>query len=231
MGTEDDIPQHGAGAARVVRAVTWTSVALALFVAVAGPTVYAWLSWSAASSDTALTTRLHGAIVMQALSRAEADWRDDVVGLLDEPLVQQGLPERRLVLDNAGQVVTASAPLDTGPLVTGSVPLHTTAGLVGELQVQRSLRPVLQRTAVVALLGVLFGLIIFITLRELPLRALRRALQALAQEQHRSRQQLEQYANVLFEEAVDGIIVFDADGLIVRVIPVLQECWESMRTV
>jgi diguanylate cyclase len=200
--------------ARVVRSVTLASAALAILVAVAGPLAYTWLSWRAEQNDIALTARLHGAIVMQALSRSSYGWKDDVQGLLDEALVEQALPERRLIIDLRGIVVTATPPLQSGPMVTARIPLATFSGAVGELVLQRSMQPIFNRATGVAALSAALGLAIFITLRVLPLRALRRALQALALVQRRNREQLEQYANVLFEEAVDGIIVFDAEGAI-----------------
>ena len=56
--------------------------------------------------------------------------------------------------------------------------LYDSGREVAQLQIQRSLRPLLVSTGVFALLGLALGVAVFVSLRILPLRALRRALAA-----------------------------------------------------
>ena len=74
--------------------------------------------------------------------------------------------------------------------------------------------PEVQITLLVGLCSGALAIAIYMTLRVLPLRALGRALAALAEQQARSRRDLEQYVDVLFKQAVDGILVFDAAGTV-----------------
>ena len=203
------------GEARVVRAVTWAAAAIALLVATAVPASIFWLTWRAQVQDTAITARLHAAFVTQALNRSQSDWQRDVVGLLDDPLVESGLPERRQIVDTKGRVVTENTDPLLGPTVVAHVPL-TLADLTvaGEVVLTRSLRPLLADALLVMLASAAVGAAIYLTLQVLPVKALKRALRALAGEQERSRRELEQYANVLFERAIDGILVFDAQGVV-----------------
>ena len=203
------------GEARVVRAVTWAAAAIALLVVTAVPASIFWVTWRAQVQDTAITARLHAAFVTQALNRSQSDWQRDVIGLLDDPLVESGLPERRQIVDSKGRVVTENTGPLPGPTVAANVPL-TLADLsvVGDVVLTRSLRPLLADAMLVMLISAAVGAAIYLTLQVLPVKALKRALQALAGEQERSRRELEQYANVLFERAIDGILVFDAQGIV-----------------
>lgn len=203
------------GEARVVRVVTWAAAAIALLVVTAVPGSIFWLTWRAQVQDTATTARLHGAFVTQALNRSQGDWQRDVVGLLDDPLVESGLPERRQIVDIKGRVVTENTGPLHGPTVVARVPL-TLADLTvaGDVVLTRSLRPLLADGLLVMLVSAAVGAAIYLTLQVLPVKALKRALRALAGEQERSRRELEQYANVLFERAIDGILVFDAQGIV-----------------
>ena len=105
------------GEARVVRVVTWAAAAIALLVVTAVPASIFWLTWRAQVQDTAITARLHAAFVTQALNRSQGDWQRDVVGLLDDPLVESGLPERRQIVDVRGRVVTENTGSLSGPTV------------------------------------------------------------------------------------------------------------------
>ena len=200
------------GEAAVVRALTWAAFVLSVVITLAGPASYLWLRWGAQEQDVAISARLHGAFVTQALTRASEHWRADVDGLLDTTLVEQPLPELRRIVDLQGRVVTGNRVQVTWPLVTAVVPLVNATGPVGQIELSRSMRPVLAGTLMAALLSSAIGLAVFATLRMLPVRSLRRVLDALAQEQARSRRELEEYVHVLFAKAVDGIVVFDDCG-------------------
>lgn len=213
------IDQHR-GEASVVSSVTRAAGVLALLVALGGPSSYVWLLWGAQEQDANSASRVYAAFAMQALSRSSDNWHADVDGLLDETLVEHDLPEQRRIVDLRGGVVVTSNNVELRwPRITAVVPLTTLEGQVAQLELSRSMRPILVRASIVALISAAIGLAIFATLRIVPVRALHRALDALAREQQRSRQELEQYVYVLFERAVDGIIVFDANRAIVSCNP------------
>jgi diguanylate cyclase len=204
----------GHGEAALVRLLTWVALALSIVVALAGPVGYVWLRWSAQQQDVAITARLHAAFVMQAIGHSANDWRRDAEGLLDTRLVDQPLPELRRLVDLDGRFVTGSEGSVDWPVVHTAVPLVTSLGPVGQVELSRSMRPVLGSAWLPALLSGAIGLAVYATLRMLPVRLLRRVLDALAREQSRRRRELEEYVHVLFAKAVDGIVVFDATGRI-----------------
>jgi hypothetical protein len=65
------------------------------------------------------------------------------------------------------------------PVLTMTTDVYDAGNVVGHLEVQHSIRELLQNTAWVALFGLMLGAAVFIALRVLPLRALRRATDAL----------------------------------------------------
>ena len=92
--------------ASLVRAITLAAAAIAMVVTLAGPAAYAWLSWRAQQQDVSITARLHATFVTQALSQSSSDWHKDVLGLMEDELVPQPLPEHRQIVDLRDAVVT-----------------------------------------------------------------------------------------------------------------------------
>ena len=79
---------------------------------------------------------------------------------------------------------------------------------VGILEVRRTLRPLLWRTSLFALLGGIFGAAVFFTFKVFPMAALRKALGQLAREKER--------AQVTLGSIADGVITTDAEGNVDR---------------
>ena len=68
------------------------------------------------------------------------------------------------------------------PVLTMTTDVYDAGNVAGRLEVQYSIRELLQHTALVALFGLMLGAAVFIALRVLPLRALKRATDALQEE-------------------------------------------------
>ncbi|HWS14855.1 MAG TPA: ATP-binding protein, partial [Candidatus Methylomirabilis sp.] len=75
---------------------------------------------------------------------------------------------------------------------------------VGRIEIRRSLRPLVWKTVLFALLGGLLGVAVFFVLKILPMAALRKALGELAREKER--------AQVTLRSIADGVITTDAEG-------------------
>ena len=213
-GIQAAAPARASQEASLVHAITLAAAAIAMVVTLAGPGAYAWLSWRAQRQDVSITARLHATFVIQAISQSSADWHKDVMGLLDADLVPQPLPELRQIVDLQGMVVTETGLPVRWPVLVATAPLVTSTGSVGNVSISRSMWPEVQVTLLVGLCSGTLAIVIYMTLRVLPVRALKRALAALAEQQERSRRDLEQYVDVLFKQAVDGILVFDAAGIV-----------------
>jgi diguanylate cyclase (GGDEF)-like protein/PAS domain S-box-containing protein len=209
------VRSHG-DAHRMARVITWVAATIAIVVGVLGPAAYIGLSWNFQRVDAELSARLYATFVTQAAATSTGDWRKDVNGLVDTPLrdPDKQLSEHREVRDTEGRVVTESPDPVAWPAIEAHAPLAGRDGLIGQVVLRRSVRPLLFDTGIVAAVAGTLGLAIYFSLRIWPMRVLRGTLAALRQEQEKSRRMLERQLDVLFQQAADGMLVFDAQGLV-----------------
>lgn len=166
------------------RLLTRIALAVALCVTLLLPGVTFYVGYYSQRSILVTEAEINARLVSRLINENPELWRM-VVLRLEELLKRRprdGTPEARRVFDDQGLLVAESVtPLD-GPLMDAVMPVHDAGHPVGHLQVQRSMRSLLLRTAAVGLLGLLLGAAVFITLTTLPLRALRRASASLERE-------------------------------------------------
>ncbi len=186
-------------------------------VAIAAPTGYFWLTRHAEMRESAVAARLHAAFLTQVVVRSGPQWPRDIEGLIEADLAGGSLPERRSVLDAKGTPISHSGPPVAPPLLTSHAPLLGVDGPVGTVRVERSLRPVWQATGLVALATLALAAVIFAALYLLPLRALRRTIAAVRKEESevRAREKAEADLRIVFENAIEGILMIDDQGRIV----------------
>lgn len=194
-----------------------------VFVALAAPAGYFWLSYSAEQREGRIAARLHAAFVTQVIAQSQGDWRTEIAGLIDADLVPRELPEQRTLNDMAGIQLSASGVPVAWPVLTSRAELIGRGGQVGEMAVHRSLQPVLLRTAAVGGVGMMLGLIIFLSLRVLRRRALERATRAVRREEALAREQIEQSLQVVFSHAIDGIVMLTDQGDVVSANPAAEK--------
>jgi hypothetical protein len=127
---------------RLARTITWMAASIALFVALAAPLGYLWLTYSGEAKEATIAARLHAAFVTQVVS-SSADWRRDVDGLIETDLTPGSLPEQRSILDLSHEEVARSGADVASPTLEREAPLLGREGPVGTVRVTRSLRPVL----------------------------------------------------------------------------------------
>ncbi len=201
--------------AGLAAAVTWIAASIAIIVAAAGPLGYFWLSYQAEINESAIAARLHAAFVTQAIGDAGGEWRAAVSGLIEAELGASWLPEQRSIVDRAGATISSSGPAVAAPTVSQRAALIARHGQVGEVVVTRSLRPLLWRTLLVALVAAALGGAIYLSLRVLPLRALRRTLTELRRREAQGRELAEEQLRIVLDNSIEGIVVFQAAGRVV----------------
>jgi PAS domain-containing protein len=192
--------------------LSWIAASIALIVAIALPLGYFWLSYQGELKESAVAARLHAAFVMQAIGAATGEWQRSVEGLIETELSASDLPEQRSIVELSGRIVTSSGPAVEAPTLMQTVPVGTAKGPVGSVVVVRSVRPLLWRTLIVAIFAAALAAAIYLSLRLLPVRALRRALVELRRQESRSRELLEEELRVVLDNVIDGIIVFNESG-------------------
>lgn len=183
--------------------ITWMAGFMASLVGLGFPCVYFGISYF--YQDAALETEaeINARIVNQLINANPEMWRFEELRLLEVMSRRPGkrIPETRRALDLTGTVVAESAEKLDPPVDTRTAALLDSGRRVGTIEISRSMRPLIERTILLALLGFALGLAAFISLRTFPLRALRRALWSLFEEKER--------AQVTLKSIADGVIATD----------------------
>ena len=203
---------------QLVRNLSLMAAMIALVVALTAPLGFFWLSYRAEMKEAAVAARLHAAFVTQVASTSE-NWQRDVSTLIEANLAPSELPEMRTIRDTAGLEIARSGLPLARPILAGTAVVAGHQGPVGAVIVARSLRPLLFSTAIVGLLSAALGLAIYGILRVLPLRALRRTLDALHIEEINAREETEERLRIVFEHSIEGIVTFSNDGTILTCNP------------
>ena len=170
------MPIADTGLARTIRLI---AASIAIIVAVSLPLGYWLVVYSFAAEAIAVDTEAHAALVIQRINADPERWRFEIPRLeaiAATHLLTRGLPEEHYILDERGAVIFQSAQSLSPPILTRSAPLLDSGTVVGRFVTSRSLVPLLQNTALVALFGLALALAVYVSLSVLPLRALTRIL-------------------------------------------------------
>ncbi|MBA3015397.1 MAG: EAL domain-containing protein [Proteobacteria bacterium] len=109
---------------------------------------------------------------------------------ISEILARRARPntfESRQVLDSKGLVVAESIGDVPWPTISDSHDIYDAGTVVARIELIRSLQPIAIRTLIIAAVSLTLGLLVFIILRIIPMRAVRRAYGQLSQNELRYR--------------------------------------------
>jgi diguanylate cyclase (GGDEF)-like protein/PAS domain S-box-containing protein len=190
--------------------------ATAVIVAVAVPLVYFILGWQAESAALQTEGKAYALSAAQVLRAGPHSGLRRLEDTFDRQ-ARGGAPERRRVVDASDRVVLENANMLDGPVIAHTTEITDADRVVGQIEVARSLRPLLWNTGLMMFPGVLLGWVVFLAVRGFSLRTLRLALQELDARKH-TEARLQDSLSMLgatLESTADGILVTDATGRIV----------------
>src|SRR5262245_13770305 len=146
-------------AARLVGLVKWLAWAVAAIVAVLLPASYFTVGYSYEARHLVTEANLQSANLSRADGAALESWRKDPAEL--EALLPLATDAHKDVLyriiGEDGTSVAAIGFVQQNPSLTRGALLTFTDGTVGLLEVERSLTPLLYRTAIAAAIGLVLG--------------------------------------------------------------------------
>jgi len=176
------------GKPSILRFIDWVAASFALSITLLLPAGYYVLSYQ--YLEGSLNLELHSKVqrVSQHINAHPELWRFEELRLMT---LLQGDEEEKAefsqVIDHNGQVISRLSELPPAPVLKLDATLYDAGVPVGKLEVGSSLRPLFRNTALVGLVGLILGLVVFFPLRVVPRRALQQALNELAQEKEHLR--------------------------------------------
>jgi two-component system sensor histidine kinase/response regulator len=175
------------------RLLTISAAIVAAIVALALPLVFFASMYNVQRTALDTEAEVNGRL-MELIVRTNSQPNTVTAGQLRSTLTRRpaGVPEQRVLFDAGGRVAQESRDSLDPPLIVEEEPLAVDGVNVGRLVMVRSIRPLLLQTAGVAAGGLLMAALVFLTLRVLPVRALRRVLSSLQREQDETRQARDQ---------------------------------------
>ncbi len=194
--------------ARVIRITSVFAILLTLVVVTAAPLGYFVIAYENEAAVIKTEVLAEATDASQMISANPDYWRFEQ-HRLEEFLSERPFGERneiRRIVDVNHNVVAVSADAIDSPLITRAHELYDSGAVVARMEISRSLRPVIIRTLVLFVLGLVLGTGMFIVLRVFPLKALSQALQSL--------QESEGKFSAIASTAADAIIVMDNKGMI-----------------
>ena len=194
--------------ARVIRITSAFAILLSMVVATAAPLGYFVIAYENQAAVLRSEVQTEAADASQLISANPDYWKFEQQRL-EEFLSERPFGERdeiRRIIDVNRSVIAASADAIEPPLMTRTHDLYDSSAVVARMEISRSLRPMIIRTLVLLVLGLVLGTGMFVVLRVFPLNALSQALQSL--------QESEGKFSAIASTAADAIIVMDNKGAI-----------------
>ncbi len=201
---------------RVGGVITWIASTLALVIALVVPLSYFFIQKAAMENEMILTARAHAALLNRVVNFESDNWQAKVKGLIQQSLIPSKNEEYRAVVDRSGVLLDRNQRYTPmfAPL-TASADILWANKAVGKVTVVRSLNQVVLRTTMVALFSGCVALAMFISLRLLPMRTLSKTIKKLKATEGLARQAAEENFQVVFKNAVDGIILIKPTGAVI----------------
>jgi hypothetical protein len=166
---------------RITRITTWIAGAAAVAVTLLLPLGYYAVSYQHLAGSLEAEAEMTSHIITDVINANPELWQYEQLRL-EEALarrIRDNHTETRRIFDRQNRLVAENGTQLKPPVMTRRFDLMDAGVPVGTLEIRTSLFPLLLRSGLAALLGLFSGLLIFITLRVLPLRAVARAEKSL----------------------------------------------------
>lgn len=184
--------------------ITWLSGAIITLLVIIFPLVYFFISYEYMIGSLETEGHLGSGQIMKIISTNPYDWEFELhrlqEALSDYP--RKGFAERWRTLNTKNEVIAESHNELLAPVIKRSFELFDSGVVVGKLEIYRSLRPLLIKTGLLALVMLPIGAVAFLILRFLPIRTLYQSEEAL----RKSKQLLEK----TFASLRDAVLIIDA---------------------
>ncbi|WP_026842471.1 PAS domain-containing hybrid sensor histidine kinase/response regulator [Citrifermentans bremense] len=184
------------------------TVLLAFFVALFFPAGYFVVSYQyvvgSLETEAEINARIVGGLIDETPGSLHTQ-AHRLEGMLPQNQ-NSGHPDFSRILDADGRVLATRGEPPAQPTITKSHDIFFAGKTTGSMEISRSLRPILTKSALVAVFGLSIGLVVFILL---PFRAINRA--------NRKLQDSYNFLTKVMESSANAVIVLNPDGKIAMV--------------
>ena len=165
----------------ITRISTWLAGLVALLVMCLPPLSYGIFSYQYLQGSVTSEVEINSRIISNLINTNPLLWNHEELRL-EEILARRpdsGESESRRLVDLQGRLIAASVSPLPPPLFKKTQEVMDAGQAVARLEIVRSLQPLLLKTGVAALIGLFLGVVLFVPLRILPIRALKKAEETL----------------------------------------------------
>ena len=168
---------------RLVKLISAVAYSVAIIVTISIPSIYFATKYNERIGSVRTLSTIYGSLVTKAINKNPTMWRFEehkLMALVEDNVAEGASFTRYAVLDpGRNPIVSSSDKQLPWPVIDYEKGLYDSTELVGYYKIEQSLRPLLAKTMLALLGGGILGLLIALTLRYLPLRALMRSQQRL----------------------------------------------------
>ena len=193
---------------QVALIITRLAAIVAVVVAVSLPLGYVLISLQDTQDSLEFKAKVKASALNGLIANGPDVWmfaENRIQGLLSrEPVPLEN--ELVQIFDVQGKILVESGEAPPAPVMSRSFHLFDAGEVVGRIAVIGSLRQVIFNALVASLIGLALGVFVFVIMRVLPLRALRKATDALSEEKER--------IDAMLRSISDAVITTDARGVL-----------------
>lgn len=201
----------------IIRITTWMAAVASLSVMCVLPLSYFIFSYQYIRGSLVSEAEINSRLVTSMINANPVLWRFEELRL-EELLAKRPLSgenESRRIVDLHGGLIAGSDAHLPAPLVVVARDVLDAGLVVARIEIGRSLRPLWFRTGIATLISFFIGLVLFATLRILPIRAVIEAEKALRESG--------EFLSRVMQSTTNAIVIIDPNA---RISHVNQRCEE-----
>jgi PAS domain S-box-containing protein len=194
------------------RLVLWIALVGLLTIGIIAPIGFFYISYEYLAGSLDSEARLQAGVITGIISSNPETWELEQERLREilSHRIDRRYPETRRILNLKREVVAESTGSLGFPVMERSFDLMDSGVVAGTIEVQRSMRPLLLQTLLVGAVSVSLGIVAFLLIRVLPVRALERKEEDLrvSEEKLRSLVTAIEERHFMYQHDRDGVFTY-----------------------
>jgi PAS domain S-box-containing protein len=207
-------------------------LSISLLIALVPPLGYGLVSYQYIRGVLDVHAELYAYEVSGIIRSNPTMWRYEALRLSEilERVTSDNIAETRNIQDGTHEILATNTVTVPPPRITRNNNIYDAGSVVAHIEISRSLRPLLQKAALLSIFSVVLAVLIFNLFCSFPARSINRAYQALRESENNYRSlyesmlEGEQRYRALFDQAGEGILIMSVEGDLIDV----NESFSSM---